>query len=88
VVLDGEAAFTGPRLTSQLQLQADRPTLFLDEYDHILKDVNCDQSKMAITFRDTETYSKARRECESLTGGLVVSSHYTCSPEGSHSVFE
>jgi hypothetical protein len=78
--------FKGPKLVSQLQLQADKPILFLEEYDHLLTDVDCHESMMTITFRDHYSYNGARTACGSLVNGLVVSSHLTCSDDGAHSV--
>jgi len=86
-LLGHDTKFKGPKLFSQLQLQADKPILFLEEYDHLLTDVDCHESTMTITLRDDDAYNKARTACGSLINGLVVSSHFTCSDNGAHSVF-
>ncbi|KAF2707768.1 hypothetical protein K504DRAFT_43393 [Pleomassaria siparia CBS 279.74] len=68
-------------------METDRHTLFLEDYDHLLEEVDCSESVMTIAFRDTASYSKARTACEKLANGLVVSSHSTCSDTGAHAVF-
>lgn len=85
-LLGPDTEFHGPKLFSQLQLQANKPILFLENYDHLLTDVECYESTMTITFRNGDAYNKAHTACGSLINGLVVSSHFTCSDDGAHSV--
>lgn len=84
--LDKAIGSSGSRLVSQLRLKAEKPVLFLEEYDHLLDEVECNGSTMTLTIYNTQTYKKARSVCASLANGLVVSSHFTCSDNGAHSV--
>ena len=70
-----------------LSLQSNRPVLLLENFDHLLKDVDCSDSMMVVTFQYFEHYTTACSMSRSLLNGWIVSSHLTCSEEGAHSVF-
>lgn len=87
ITLELALGVLGPRLTSTLQMQSDRPALFLEDFDHLLDEVECNDSTMVVTFRYIENYRSAYAERYSMINGWIVSSHLTCSEEGAHSVF-
>jgi hypothetical protein len=74
-------------LTARLHAQAEVPVLFLEQFDHLLSEVDCTGPEMTITIREADSFNQARDACASLVDGLVVSSHVTCSDEGAHSFF-
>ncbi|KAF2122449.1 hypothetical protein BDV96DRAFT_560855 [Lophiotrema nucula] len=79
----------GQLFASQLQLKSKKPALFLEEFDHLLEEVDCSASTLTITVREAAVYTHARSVCHTLneTRGYVVSSHLSCSDEGAHTVF-
>ncbi|KAF2115666.1 hypothetical protein BDV96DRAFT_599245 [Lophiotrema nucula] len=76
-----------PTFASELWLTANEPTLYLENYDHLFNDIECNRGEMTITVRDAISYNKACKACESLIDGWVVSSHSSCSDDGVHSVY-
>ncbi|KAF2741541.1 hypothetical protein EJ04DRAFT_571612 [Polyplosphaeria fusca] len=74
--------------SSRLRLQANRPVLFLEDFDHLLSEVDCDESEMSITVVQVDVFDEARMACSTLIHGLVLSSHESCNTgHGAHSVF-
>lgn len=72
---------------SNFGIQADRPILHLEEFDHLLKDVRCNGPVMSITLLSSHVYEKARAACAGLKGGLLISSHFSCSEGHEHSYY-
>ncbi|KAF2710265.1 hypothetical protein K504DRAFT_501537 [Pleomassaria siparia CBS 279.74] len=73
---------------SQVHLSGNRPTLFIEEFEHLLHLVECSASKMTLEMRDDVSFHNANDAFEYFHGGLVVASHSTCSDLNAHSVFD
>jgi hypothetical protein len=67
------------QMYSYVHLESDRPTLLLENFDHLLQEVNCHESTMSIVFKDSEIHCRAKDVTKLLVGGILVSSHHTCS---------
>ncbi|KAF1851563.1 uncharacterized protein K460DRAFT_413105 [Cucurbitaria berberidis CBS 394.84] len=76
----------GPVMSSHIHLEADRPTLLLEDFDHHLTKVECHGSKMSVSVRSGQSYRMAKDACTSLVGGLLISSHHTCGDNGAHTI--
>ncbi|KAF2796358.1 hypothetical protein K505DRAFT_359395 [Melanomma pulvis-pyrius CBS 109.77] len=72
---------------ARVNLAGDRPTLFLEDFEHLLDMVDCSDSAMTLAFRDAAFFEKAKYACASMDEGLIVSSHSSCSDSSAHSVF-
>jgi hypothetical protein len=69
-------------------MHSERPSLLLDDIDHLLKTVGCTHSEMTIAFLQVAHYEQAFSEMLRLVNGLIVSSHATCSNDGEHAVYQ
>ena len=70
------------------QMSSKEPTLFLEDFDHLLHEVECTASTMSIKFRLSAKYKRACAQTEGLIHGWIVSSHMTCSEDGAHAVYK
>ena len=82
--MDTGTHFSGKAFKSHLGLQADHLFLLLEDFDHLLQLVECSGSQMTITMHSSHIYQKARIACEALKGGMVISSHFSCSEDYQH----
>ncbi|KAF2014065.1 hypothetical protein BU24DRAFT_425066 [Aaosphaeria arxii CBS 175.79] len=79
----------GPVFASQIHLQSDQDVVFLEEYDHLLDEVHCNESIMQVKLkRHGGCYDRASEAWSGLQSGLLVSSHETCSENGAHAVYK
>jgi hypothetical protein len=72
---------------SQLKVAAKKPILSLEEIEHHLTDVHCDNGKMRLGFVDTESAVDAGAACHGTNGGLIITSHESCNKEGERAVY-
>ncbi|PSN65774.1 hypothetical protein BS50DRAFT_397555 [Corynespora cassiicola Philippines] len=76
------------KFASRVKLSGNRPTLVIEEFDHLLDFVDCADSTLSFGFRDSSAYSNSKDACSDLDQGLIVASHASCSNPGTHSVYE
>ncbi|KAF1963739.1 hypothetical protein CC80DRAFT_498862 [Byssothecium circinans] len=72
---------------SQVKVASKKPILNLEEIEHHLSDVKCSDGKMKLSFRDAWTARDAKAAAHSKKGGLIISSHEGCNPEGERTVY-
>ncbi|KAF2445959.1 hypothetical protein P171DRAFT_277068 [Karstenula rhodostoma CBS 690.94] len=72
---------------SQLKVASKKPILNLEDIEHHLEDVQCVDGKVTLKFADTSSAIDARLACHGPEGGIVVTSHLGCNPEGERSVY-
>ncbi|KAF2829162.1 hypothetical protein CC86DRAFT_436938 [Ophiobolus disseminans] len=77
----------GPITSSHIQLEADRPTLLLEDFDHHFQEVTCHKSSMLIVINAPNPYNKSKGTFETMVGGLLVSSHHSCGDDGAPTVY-
>lgn len=79
---DGHSIFA-----SNLKVASKKPVLNLEDIEHHLEDVQCVNGKINLKFADTSSAIDARLACHGPEGGIVVTSHLGCNPEGERSVY-
>jgi hypothetical protein len=72
---------------SQLKVASKKPILNLEDIEHHLEDVQCVNGKVTLKFTDTSSAIDARLACHGPEGGIIVTSHVGCNPEGERSVY-
>ncbi|KAF2478229.1 uncharacterized protein BDR25DRAFT_338854 [Lindgomyces ingoldianus] len=73
---------------SQVRVSSEAPVFNLEDFEHHLQDVKCEDGKMRLDFVDTVSARDARHACSGDNGGLIITSHASCNQEGERSVFE
>jgi hypothetical protein len=59
----------------------------LEEIEHHLQDVRCEDGKLRLDFVDLSSARDAFYSCHSQDGGLVITSHDGCNEDGERSVY-
>ncbi|KAF2640096.1 hypothetical protein P280DRAFT_507661 [Massarina eburnea CBS 473.64] len=72
---------------SQVKVASKKPILNLEEIEHHLSDVRCSDDKMTLSFRDPKTARDAKAAAHGTHGGLIISAHEGCNPEGERTVY-
>lgn len=73
---------------SQIKVGSQRPILTLEEIEHHLEDVKCEDGKMKLHFVDTSSTRDARAACHGDAGGLIITSHESCNEDGERAVYQ
>lgn len=88
-----KALIVAPYLSSTasevLTAHEDRAFLALDEFDHILLDVECSQSSSTIvaTFADEDASAHAKAAREALPSFVIITAHPGCDADGEHAAW-
>jgi hypothetical protein len=61
--------------------------MVLEEIEHYLQDVRCEQGQMKLSFVDSSSARDALHSCHGEDGGLVITSHDSCNVEGERAVY-
>jgi len=77
---------SGSIISSHIQLEADRPTLLLEDFDHHFREVTCRESVMRVILNNEVAYNEAKIVFRSV-GGILISSHHSCGDDGAHTVY-
>lgn len=72
---------------SQVKVSSQKPIFNLEEVEHYLRDVQCDNGKMKLSFVDTSSARDAYFSCHETDGGLVITSHDSCNVEGERAIY-
>jgi hypothetical protein len=72
---------------AQVKVGSKMPILNLEEVEHHLEDVRCDEGKIEMSFVDKVAARDAYYACHEKSGGLVVTSHDSCNKEGERAVY-
>jgi hypothetical protein len=72
---------------SQVKVNSQKPVLNLEEVEHHLQDVQCEDGLMKLSFVDTSSARDAYFSCYEKNGGLVITSHDSCNDEGERAVY-
>ncbi|OAL51833.1 hypothetical protein IQ07DRAFT_506253 [Pyrenochaeta sp. DS3sAY3a] len=73
---------------SQIRVGSQKPILTLEEIEHHLEDVKCDDGVVTLHFVDTSSTRDARAACHGDTGGLIITSHESCNVDGERAVYQ
>lgn len=73
---------------SQIKVGSQRPILTLEEIEHHLEDVKCEDGMMQLHFVDTSSTRDARAACHGDAGGLIITSHESCNEDGERAVYQ
>jgi hypothetical protein len=73
---------------SQVKVESHKPVLNLEEIEHHLLDVQCGDGMMELSFVDTSSARDAYFSCQEQNGGLVITSHESCNPDGERAVYK
>jgi hypothetical protein len=73
---------------SQVKVASQKPVVNLEEHEHHLQDVQCDDGMMKLQFVDASSARDARAACHGPDGGLIITSHESCNEEGERSVYQ
>jgi hypothetical protein len=72
---------------AQVRVGSSMPIMNLEEVEHHLKDVRCEEGKMELSFVDMVAARDAYYACHEKNGGLIVTSHDSCNEEGERAVY-
>lgn len=69
-----------------MSLSSERPTLVLEEIEHLIDEVHCESGTVQLKFISGH-FERARATLESYSTFLIVTSHYGCNEEGSRAPY-
>ncbi|KAF4552123.1 Hypothetical protein D9617_11g009720 [Elsinoe fawcettii] len=78
----------GMTFYSDVHVKSSQPLLVLEDFDHLLRGIDCTASATTLRFSDHGLYDHAKTIAASLGGGILVTSHEGCADEGARSLFE
>jgi len=72
---------------SQVKVKSQKPIMVLEEIEHFLQDVQCEEGQMKLSFADSPSARDALHSCHGKDGGLVITSHDSCNEAGERAVY-
>jgi hypothetical protein len=72
---------------SQVMVKSKKPIMNLEEIEHMLQDVQCEDGQIKLSFVDTSSARDAYSSCKEENGGLMITSHDGCNKEGERAVY-
>jgi hypothetical protein len=69
-------------MAAHVSLASERPTLVLEQMDHLIEEIHCEQGSMHIKFKPI-VYADVRYALEAYDEFLAISSHHSCNSHGS-----
>jgi hypothetical protein len=76
---------------SSVKVRSKKPILNLEDIEHHLQDVQCENGRMQLQFTSPSSAQDARAAClggHGGTGGLVITSHESCNRDGERAVYK
>ena len=80
-VLDLAVPGKGP-MGAQVSLSSGRPSLLLEEIDHLVSEVHCEADSVQLKI-EPHHFDTVRRALEARREFLIITSHYGCNDKGS-----
>ncbi|KAF1931913.1 uncharacterized protein M421DRAFT_406264 [Didymella exigua CBS 183.55] len=91
VYVEGTRQRSSKIFASTVKVASRRPILYLEEIEHFLRDVQCQDGRMMLHFVDAGSAQDARAACHGGhggTGGLIITSHQSCNRDGERAVYK
>ncbi|KAL9043523.1 MAG: hypothetical protein Q9214_003295 [Letrouitia sp. 1 TL-2023] len=83
--VDESAPCHPQKLAAQVKFSSKTPILALEEIEHLLEDVSCRDSSIALRFTSLDALNIAHAELGKHDSFVIITSHATCNNEGERS---
>ncbi|KAL9608316.1 MAG: hypothetical protein Q9167_006837 [Letrouitia subvulpina] len=83
--VDESASCHPQKLAAQVKFSSKTPVLALEEIEHLLEDVSCRDSSIALRFTSLDALNIAHAELEEHDSFVIITSHAACNNEGERS---
>ena len=67
---------------AQVSLSSGRPSLLLEEIDHLVSEVHCEAESVQLKF-EAHHFDRIRQGLQAHPEFLIITSHYGCNDKGS-----